>query len=109
MTAIGIPKDVQESAREIVERFNRANLMNSAKYVVRFKGMFLYLDREDYGSAPVEICRLRYAGSLNNWEFAIFKHSSNRYDPEEFMFPGATFLDGTIEGAMRCGMEAYPL
>jgi hypothetical protein len=70
--------------------------------------MFLYLDRADCGSAPVQICRLKYAGSPNKWEFAIFKHSSDRYDPEEVVFPGAIFLDGTIEGAMRCGMEAYP-
>jgi hypothetical protein len=108
VTAIGIPTEIRASAQQVVERFNRANLKNSTNYVARFRGMFLYLDREDYGSAPVEICRLKYAGSLNNWEFAVFKHSSNRYDPEEFMFPGATFLDGTIEGAMRCGMEAYP-
>ena len=108
MTAIGIPKDVQSSAQQIVERFNRANLRSSAAYVARFKGMYLYLDRKDYGSATVAICRLKYTGSFNNWKFAIFKHSSNTYDPEEFMFPGATFLDGTIEGAMRCGLEAYP-
>lgn len=74
----------------------------------RFKGVYLYLDREDYGSAPSEICRLKYCGSIDKWEFSIFKHSSNRYDPEEFMFPGAGLFDGTVEGAMRCGMEAYP-
>ena len=108
MTAFGIPKDVQSSAQQIVERFNRANLRSSAAYVARFKGMYLYLDRKDYGSAPVAICRLQNTGSFNSWEFAIFKHSSNRYDPEEFMFPGATHLDGTIEGAMRCSLEAYP-
>lgn len=68
----------------------------------------MYLDRKDFGSAPVEICRLKYKGSLTNWELAIFKYSSNKYDPEELLFPGATYLDGTIEGAMRCGLEAYP-
>ena len=108
MTAIGIPKDVQSSAQQIVERFNQANLRSSAVYVARFKGMYLYLDRKDYGSAPVAICRLKYTGSFNNWGFAIFKHSSNRYDSEEFMFPGAIYLDGTIEGAMRCSLEACP-
>ena len=108
MPAIGIPKDVRSSAQQIVERFNRANLRSTAAYVARVKGMYLYLDRKDYGSAPVAICRLKYTGSFNNWGFAIFKHSSNRYDPEEFMFPGATYLDGTIEGAMRCGLAAYP-
>ena len=104
MTAFGIPKDMQSSAQQIAERFNRANLRSSAAYVARFKGMYFYLDRKDYGSAPVATCRLKYAGSLNNREFAIFKHRSNRYDPEEFMFPGAPHLDGTIEGTMRCSL-----
>lgn len=101
MTAFGIPKDVQSSAQQIVERFNRANLRSSAAYVARFKGIYLYLDRTDYGSAPVAICRLKYTGSLNNWEFAIFKHRSNRYDPEEFMFPGAPISMARLK--VRCG------
>lgn len=82
--------------------------MGNSKYVPRFKGNFLYLDREDYGSSPSEICRLKYTGSLDKWEFAIFKHSSNKYDPDEWMFPGTKHLNGSLEGAMLCGMEAYP-
>jgi hypothetical protein len=42
------------------------------------------------------------------WEFAIFKYSDERYDPDEWMFPGGEELDGTIEGAMRAGLKAYP-
>ena len=42
------------------------------------------------------------------WTFAIFKYSSDRYDPEEWLFPGYGHLDGTVEGAMRAGLEAYP-
>jgi hypothetical protein len=80
VTAICIPKDVPSSAQQIVERFSRATLRSTAACVARFKGMYLYLDRKEYGSAPVAICRLKYTGSFNNWEFAIFKHSSNRYD-----------------------------
>jgi hypothetical protein len=41
------------------------------------------------------------------WEFAIFKYSDERYDPDEWMFPGGEELDGTIEGAMRAGLKAY--
>ena len=46
---------------------------------------------------------------MNNWEFAIYKYSDNGYDPEEWMFPGATLIDGTIVGAMRAGLQAYPV
>jgi hypothetical protein len=30
------------------------------------------------------------------------------YDPPKQMFPGARHVDGTIEGALRAAMEAYP-
>ena len=38
----------------------------------------------------------------------LFKYSDERYDPDEWMFPGSEQVDGTIEGAMRAGMGAYP-
>ena len=46
---------------------------------------------------------------MNEWEFAIYKYSDERYDPNEWMFPGAEYLNGTIEGALKAGLEAYPL
>ena len=48
-------------------------------------------------------------GKMDNREFAIFKWSSERYDPEEWFFPGSEYVDGTIEGAMKAGIEAYPV
>jgi hypothetical protein len=107
MAANSIPAEIQRQAQNVIEHFNNKKIMVNSKYVPRFKGAFLYLDREDYGSSPSEICRLKYIGSLDKWEFAIFKHSSNRYDPDECMFPGTKHLNGSIEGAMLCGMEAY--
>ena len=67
-----------------------------------------FLDRYDYGN-PGPICRLTYTGKMNKWEFAIFKWSSETYDPDEFFFPGAELVDGTIVGAMLAGLEAYPV
>jgi hypothetical protein len=45
---------------------------------------------------------------MEQWEFAIFKYSHEFYDPEEWLFPGAGHVDGTVEGALRAAMEAYP-
>jgi hypothetical protein len=45
---------------------------------------------------------------MDNWKFAIYKYSSGNYDPEEWLFPGYGFVDGTVEGAMNAGLEAYP-
>ncbi len=38
--------------------------------------------------------------SMDQREFAIFRWSSKKYAPDEWMFPGSEFVDGTIEGAM---------
>ena len=46
---------------------------------------------------------------MKDWEFAIFKWSSEEYDSDEWFFPGSQFVDGTIEGAMKAGLEAYPV
>ena len=48
------------------------------------------------------------ASCSDRWEFAIFKYSDERYDPDEWLFPGSEHVDGTIEGAMQAGMAAYP-
>lgn len=103
-----IPSEVQRQAEEVVQRFNQDVLGDrSVGYVPRFKGSFLYLDRPSAG-APSPICRLEYKGSCDKWEFAIFKYSSESYDVQECMFPGSEFVDGTVEGALKAGMAAYP-
>ncbi len=108
MAAKAIPPDVRRQVDEIVERFNHETFRGTdIRYVPRYKGLYLYFDRYAWGRGG-PICRLRYTGKMDRWEFAIFKYSSERYDPDEWMFPGSEHLDGTIEGALRTGLEAYP-
>ncbi|HKZ83044.1 MAG TPA: hypothetical protein VJ793_05240 [Anaerolineae bacterium] len=103
-----IPEHVQDQAQAIVERFNKKiDRAHHCSYVARYKGKYLYLDRDDGGYVS-HICRLTYTGEMNAWEFTIYKYSDGRYDPEEWFFPGSEKLDGTIEGAMKAGLEAYP-
>lgn len=82
--------------------------MAPGDYVPRFKGRFLYLDRVGVGGRLSEICRLTWTGDMSSWEFAIYQHSRNRYGPGEWFFPGVEEVDGTIVGAMRAGLVAYP-
>jgi len=108
MRSKGIPENIRKQSDEIVARFNRANFQDAGCYYeTRYKGKYLYLDRNDFGNKG-PICRLKYNGKIDNWDFAIFKYSSERYSPDECFFPGEYHVDGTIEGAMRAGMEAYP-
>ncbi|MBC8182479.1 hypothetical protein H8E88_15375 [candidate division KSB1 bacterium] len=109
MKTKGIQKEIKEKVESIVSQFNEKTFKkNDCYYVARFNGKFLYLDRNDYGKIG-PICRLTYNGKMNDWDFAIFKWSREIYDPDEWMFPGAKHIDGTVEGAMKAGLEAYPL
>src|SRR5256886_6052731 len=107
-TTRGIPDEVKTDVAAIVEHFNTTTIRNPhCVYVPRYKGKFLYLDRQDYGRLS-PICRLEYTGKMEDWSFAIYKYSDERYDAEEWFFPGAEHADGTLEGAMKAGLEAYP-
>jgi hypothetical protein len=99
---------VKNQVEDIVKRFNASEMDDpNCFYLTRYRGKFLYLDRKEYGSVS-NICRLEYTGDMENWYFAIYKYSDGRYDPEEILFSGDQHVDGTIEGAMRAGLEAYP-
>ena len=102
-----IPDEVKTDVAAMVEHFNTTAIRNPlCVYVPRYKGKFLYLDRRDYGRLS-PICRLEYTGNMQKWSFAIYKYSDERYDEEEWFFPGSEHVDGTIEGAMKAGLEAY--
>ncbi|MBM3128521.1 MAG: hypothetical protein FJ009_07830 [Chloroflexi bacterium] len=103
-----IPEEIKKQADEIVAAFNQKVIKNPNRlYVPRYKGRYLYLDCFDYGHRGAR-CRLTYMGSIDKWEFAIFKYSDERYDSEDWFFPGSEHVDGTIEGAMKAGLAAYP-
>jgi hypothetical protein len=103
-----IPEQVKQQADEIVDAFNQTVIKDPNRYyVTRYKGAYLYLDRFDY-SVVSHVCRLTYTGKTDEWEFAIFKYSDERYDPEEWFFPGSGHVDGSIAGALKAGLEAYP-
>lgn len=127
-----IPDEIREEVIARVEAFNEKNVKPAqssgmtqvmrllgmapaappdkpiGSYVPRFKGAFLYLDRVGWNGRPSEICRLKWTGDMEDWEFAIYRHSRDFYDPDEWMFPGSGHVDGTVEGAMHAGIEAYP-
>ncbi len=109
MAKTAISKEIKQEVIDRVEQFNRKELHSGkCAYVARFRGKFLYLDRSDYGRTQ-PICRLEFTGDINDWEFSIFKWSSERYDSNEWFFPGSGEIDGTVEGAMRAGLGAYPV
>ncbi len=103
-----IPDDVKQQAEAVIAAFNRQVIRDPDRYyVTRSRGPYLYLDRLA-GGAPRRIARLTYDEAGGAWEFAIFKYSDERYAADEWLFPGSDFLDGTLEGALKAGLEASP-
>jgi hypothetical protein len=108
MARKSIPNEVKQQVEDIVKRFNETEIRDRNRfYIPRYRGKFLYLDRDDYGFIS-HVCRLEYTGDMNEWNFAIYKYSDICYDPDEWMFPGDQHVDGTVEGAMKAGLAAYP-
>ena len=108
MSTKTIPEQIKQWADEVIQQFNEGIIRDPDRYyVARYRGSHLYLDRFDYGIRH-RVARLTYTGTTDKWGFAIFKYSDERYDAEEWLFPGSEHVDGTIEGAMRAGLEAYP-
>ena len=102
-----IPREIKEVVDKIVEDFNEKGLNNRYLYYqTRYKGRFLSLDLSDNGLVG-PVCRLDYTGKIDKWKFAIFEYSSERYNSQEWFFPGSNFVDDTVEGAMTAGLEAY--
>ncbi|MBC7258521.1 MAG: hypothetical protein H5T65_04690 [Chloroflexi bacterium] len=108
MRAQGIPPEVRQKVEAIIKKFNETVIKDpDCYYVARYRGRYVYLDRFDHG-VKGPICRLEYTGRMDDWDFAIYLYSDERYDPDEWFFPGSDYVDGTVEGALKAGLEAYP-
>lgn len=111
MAKSSIPTSIRQEIVNRIEKFNQENFddwSEDLSYFPEFKGKHLYLIRREFGKIS-PIARLTYTGDINKLEFAIFKWSREQYDPDEWFFPGVDLVDGTIEGAMKAGMKAYPV
>lgn len=107
MPSKNIPDEVKAQVETIVTQFNQTVVRNPQTFFsVRFRGKSAYLDRAGYGIVGPR-GRLTYTGDMTQWDFAIYKYSNERYDPEEWFFTGVEELDGTVEGALRACMKAY--
>lgn len=104
-----IPKDLIQEINDIVDKFN-SNIYkdNEAKFIPVVKDSYLYLKREVNVNLE-SVVRLEYTWDMKNWDFAIYRYSTETYDDCDIFFPGDEYIDGTIEGAMKAGSETYPI
>ncbi len=108
MAKVSIPKEVKEQFLKEVEVYNAKTLAKvSYKYALSMRSRFVYLDLVYPNGMTSKVARLSYNGDIDDMVFAIFKYSSERYDQEEWMFPGSECVDGTLKGALNAGIRAY--
>ena len=109
-TKSSITPEIQFEAARIINEFNLKNskILSKCFFTPAFNRDFLYLSRNEFGNIS-PVARLKYTGDMKKWKFAIFTWSNESYDPDELFFPGSQHLNGTIEGAMKACIEAYPV
>ena len=74
-----------------------------ASLQIRHRGNFSYIDATLTDATTIKLCRLRYAGSASQWQFAIYRASHHDYDESVFI----TGLPvGTCQDALdtACGL-----
>ena len=70
---------------------------------VRYRADYAYVTGRDH-DGDLQLCRLRYAGSLDRWGFACYLASKDRY--EASVLPSGAFT-GTPEEALDCACGLY--
>lgn len=102
-----VPISTQAILQQRADAFCKQMLLR-IRYCVDARGKFIYLGILMSDGTVERLGRLTYRGDSENMEFAIFKYSSGKYDPKEEWFPGSEYVDGTIEGALKALIHAYP-
>ncbi len=88
--------------------------------LVRFRGVYAYVDaypsRHDYtpgmteeekarlDATPVHLCRMEYFGRKDEWGFAFYKYSDEKY--EVSILPSISWT-GTPEECFDCASNVY--
>jgi hypothetical protein len=96
-----------DSAKTSLEQRLRARARERwpqiASLHLRHRGNFSYVDATLTDATTFKLCRLRYAGSASQWQFAIYRASHDDYD--ESIFPTGLPV-GTCQDALdtACGL-----
>lgn len=125
---ITIPETLRKQVEQRITVY--AKKYFAGKYTridMRFKGQFCYIDAyrepvvspgwpppdfpetreeliERLRNTPTHLCRLRYLGDKDAWEFAFYTYSNERYEPCDF--PNGTSR-GTPEEAFDTSAGVY--
>ena len=101
---------IKDELTEILLAFNKEHFGNSKDvgYSLSYRGKYIYITGFR-GEIYKKVGRLTYEDDLQDMEFAVYKYSSEKFDPDEFLFPGREHLDGTLKGALKASLELYQI
>lgn len=116
-----IPKAVQNALRARLEKHARAKWKGRCRgVVVRFRGAYAYVDafssesphmpwttpeqRARIDATPTRLCRLGYLGSLDQWQYAFYKYSDEKY---ALSVVASGSFEATPEQAFDCAAGVY--
>jgi hypothetical protein len=100
-----IPETTRRSLALRLETHRRQRWPQLTELTVRYRTTFAYLQGATVDDEyPLQLCRLRYIGSLDNWGFAIYLASKDGY--EDSVLPHGSFT-GTPEQALDCACGLY--
>ena len=97
------PDSTKTSLEQRLRARARERWPQIASLQIRHRGTFSYVDAALADATTLKLCRLRYAGSAHDWQFAIYRASHDDYD--ESVFPTGLPI-GTCQDALdtACGL-----
>jgi len=77
-----IPGPVQSALKERLERRITEEWGHTLVTLkLRFRSYYAYVDVQDpTEEVPTHLCRLGYLGSMDEWQFAFYKYSDEKYE-----------------------------
>ncbi len=108
---ITISTQIKRQIEAEVAAYNQEHLAprTNTMITVKFQGRFVHISTSKPGYRDSVMCRMVYNGKIDNFEFEIFKWSSERFDDDIFDMPGIEFFDGTVTGAIKAAQGVYPI
>jgi hypothetical protein len=102
-----VPDPVREALVDRLERHVEAVWKDRCRGIaVRFRNEYAYVEAQpvEEGDPPVRLGRLEYLGKEDEWAFAFYKYSDERYEP--CILPNGSFT-GTPEECFDCAANVY--
>jgi hypothetical protein len=98
------PQSIQRSLTSRLNDHARTRWPDLAGIDVRFRANFAYIDGRYPDGTALKLCRLRWAGMLHTWGFALYRASHDDYD-NSYLPNGMPA--GSPEEALDCACGLY--